>query len=142
MITTEYTSKKQEFLDDKIYDLELQYSAKLISNIELANAILSGVTEDDELLSLVNEANNDINKNFNRDFLLKKYKNKYIRMKEQGILQFHIHLADGESYLRLHKPSKYGDNLLSFRKSVQEVIRLEKPVYGFEVGNTLPKGTK
>ena len=133
-ISLEYTSKKQTFIDEKIYDLELQYKAKLISNKELANAIISGLTEDYELLSLVNEANKNINKDANRNFLLNKYKEKYEKMKEQGVLQFHIHLANGESYLRLHKPDKYGDQLLGFRESVKNVIQTEKPSFGFEVG--------
>ena len=133
-ISFEFTSKKQAFIDEKTYDLQLQYNAKLISNKELVNAILSGMTEDYELLSLVNEANKNINKDANRNFLLNKYKEKYEKMKEQGVLQFHIHLANGESYLRLHKPNKYGDQLLGFRENVKNVIQTKKPSFGFEVG--------
>lgn len=133
-ISFEYSSKKEAYLDEKIYDLQLQYNAKLISNKELVNAILSGITEDTQLIKLVDEANKNINKDANRNFLLNKYKERYEKMKEQGVLQFHIHLANGESYLRLHKPKKYGDQLLGFRESVKNVIQTQKPSFGLEIG--------
>lgn len=55
-------------------------------------------------------------------------------MKSKGILQLHFHLPNGNSFLRMHKPSKFGDYLLGFRYTVKEVIKTKKPVVGFEVG--------
>lgn len=48
-------------------------------------------------------------------------------------MQLHFHLANGESFLRFHKPSKFGDSLL-FRKSIKKIIETKKKVTGFEVG--------
>ncbi len=67
-----------------------------------------------------------------KELLLYQYQNK---IREQyGIEQFQFHLPDGTSFLRLHKPDKFGDNLLSFRKTVAEVIETKSPVTGLEVG--------
>jgi methyl-accepting chemotaxis protein len=67
-----------------------------------------------------------------KELLLYQYQNK---IREQyGIQQFQFHLPDGRSFLRLHKPEKYGDDLTSFRKTVVEVIRTKSPVMGLEVG--------
>ena len=54
-------------------------------------------------------------------------------MSQKGILQFHFHLSNGESFLRFHNVEKYGDNIL-FREGIKKVIETQKEVYGFEVG--------
>jgi len=67
-----------------------------------------------------------------KDLLLaiyqKNIKNKY------GIKQFQFHLPDATSFLRLHKPGKFGDDLSGFRKTVVKVIEEKRPVEGLEVG--------
>lgn len=55
-----------------------------------------------------------------------------IRYKNYKI--FHFHLPDGTSFLRFHKPWKYGDNLLGFRYSVQLANSQKRYVEGFEEG--------
>ncbi len=49
-------------------------------------------------------------------------------------IKVHIHTKQNRSFLRNWKPEKYGDDLSSFRKSVVEVNRTQKPVNGFEIG--------
>ena len=51
-----------------------------------------------------------------------------------GIKQFQFHLAPATSFLRLHKVSKYGDDLSKFRKTVVEANSTKKVVSGLEVG--------
>ncbi len=67
-----------------------------------------------------------------QDILLYDYQNHY--KSEFGIVQFQFHLPDATSFLRLHKPSKFGDNLSKFRKTVVEVASSKMPVTGLEVG--------
>jgi PAS domain S-box-containing protein len=57
----------------------------------------------------------------------------YERQMSLGILQVHFHLKDGTSFLRMHAPEKYGDNLFR-RTAVYEVNKLQRPVKGYEVG--------
>ncbi len=67
-----------------------------------------------------------------KNLLLYDYQN---NIKEKyGIAQFQFHLPDATSFLRLHKPNKFGDNLSKFRKTVVEVARTKMPVSGLEVG--------
>jgi diguanylate cyclase (GGDEF)-like protein/PAS domain S-box-containing protein len=56
-----------------------------------------------------------------------KKENKYLRV-------MHFHLANGESFLRMHKPDKYGDNIGSLRPMVAKMHKDKKPLYGFEAG--------
>lgn len=51
-----------------------------------------------------------------------------------GVKQFQYHTPQGISFLRLHKPEKFGDDLSSFRKTVVECNKSKKPVVGIEVG--------
>ncbi len=59
---------------------------------------------------------------------------RYERIKKFGVEQFHFHLKNNESFLRLHKPEKFGDNLSDIRYSVRYTNANQKPVEGFETG--------
>lgn len=48
--------------------------------------------------------------------------------------QVHFHFADGTSFLRMHLPQKFGDQLAKFRPSIMLVNSTHKPVNGYEVG--------
>lgn len=50
------------------------------------------------------------------------------------IAQVHFHTKDNHSFLRLHKPSKFGDDLSSFRATVVKSNREKTIVQGIEVG--------
>lgn len=55
----------------------------------------------------------------------------------QGIRHMHFHLYHGGqvySFLRLHKPDRYGDELDTFRFMLDEVEKTHKPVCGIELG--------
>lgn len=50
------------------------------------------------------------------------------------IAQFQYHTPQDISFLRVHAPAKYGDDLSSFRKTVDMVNKTLKPVKGVELG--------
>ncbi len=66
------------------------------------------------------------------DFYKKVLKPKY------GIAQFQFHKPPAISFLRVHKPQKFGDDLSAFRKTVVAANRDLKPVVGLEVGRAGP----
>ncbi|MEN8141669.1 MAG: EAL domain-containing protein [Thermodesulfobacteriota bacterium] len=51
-----------------------------------------------------------------------------------GVRQLHFHLPSNESFLRLHRPSLYGDDLSNYRATVAKVNTLRQPIDGFEEG--------
>ena len=69
-----------------------------------------------------------------RNNLYSMTKKRYKRLKNMGVLQIHFHLKDNTSFLRLHKPNQYGDNLTLIRPSVVATNKTKKMVEGFEVG--------
>lgn len=53
---------------------------------------------------------------------------------DYGVEQFQFHKQPAFSFLRVHKPEKFGDDLSSFRHSVVEANTTRKPVRGLEGG--------
>jgi PAS domain S-box-containing protein len=61
----------------------------------------------------------------------------YMRLKvEYDISQFHFHIPPGISFLRLHSPKMYGDDLHSYRRTIVEALKRFRPVWGLEFGET------
>jgi len=54
--------------------------------------------------------------------------------KEYGVRQFQFHTPPAISFLRLHKPEKFGDDLSSFRHTVIRTNEIKKPTRGLESG--------
>ncbi len=56
-------------------------------------------------------------------------------LKEQfGIAQFQFHLPPATSFLRVHAPEKFGDDLSAIRQTVIETNRDRQPISGLERG--------
>ncbi len=51
-----------------------------------------------------------------------------------NLSQFQFHLPPATSFLRLHKPSKFGDDLTSLRPTIVQVNSTQKPVMGLDKG--------
>ncbi len=61
---------------------------------------------------------------------------KYQLLKEQGVLQYHFVFPDNKVFLRMHKPSKFGDNLSSIRSDFAYTNLTKKIIRGFAQGRT------
>ncbi|HEB54721.1 MAG TPA: methyl-accepting chemotaxis protein [Gammaproteobacteria bacterium] len=51
-----------------------------------------------------------------------------------AVRQFQFHTPPAISFLRAHKPQKFGDDLSSFRKTVVKTNETKQPVFGLEKG--------
>lgn len=54
--------------------------------------------------------------------------------KDYGIDQFQFHTPSSTSWLRVHKPEKFGDDLSGFRHTVVATNKTQKPTRGLEGG--------
>ena len=54
--------------------------------------------------------------------------------KEFAARQFQFHIPPATSFLRVHKPEKFGDDLSSFRKTVIATNESKKNIVGLEKG--------
>ncbi len=59
----------------------------------------------------------------------------FSRLKSRfGVRQFQFHTAPATSFLRLHRPEKFGDDLSSFRETVVQANRTGESITGLEKG--------
>ncbi len=69
-----------------------------------------------------------------REELYKALIEQYKFFQTYDVRQLHFHLRNNESFLRFHRPQKYGDNLSGIRSTVEWVNRYHIPISGFEEG--------
>jgi methyl-accepting chemotaxis protein len=70
-----------------------------------------------------------------RDGLAERWLPVFTELKrDRGVVQFQFHRPPATSFLRLHKPEKFGDDLSSFRRTVVEANRRRVIVSGPEFG--------
>ncbi len=69
-----------------------------------------------------------------RRTLYSRLASKYDLLKKERVRQLHFHLPDNRSFLRFHRPEKFGDDLSGVRPTVAFVNREHKPIQGFEEG--------
>lgn len=129
-------SKISQFLDSRttqeIYNYDVLYDKyKKISKIIFDTKI--NINQVKEIFSPAKDANKK-EKAFIREKLYKHLKDTYNLLHDVNIKQLHFHLPNNDSFLRFHKPSKFGDNLSNIRETVKYVNENKKPVDGFEEG--------
>ncbi|MCD4758816.1 MAG: hypothetical protein K8R39_11130 [Arcobacteraceae bacterium] len=66
------------------------------------------------------------------DFLAPLYK----RLQLKGINQIHIVFSNNISFLRMHKPNKFGDDLTEIRYTFKYANEMKKSIFGFEQGRS------
>jgi signal transduction histidine kinase len=91
------------------------------------------------ILKKANSAKNNNNKQLINKYRKEAYnllEEKYQLLKEQGILQYHFVFPDNKVFLRMHKPSKFGDNLTHIRTDFNYTNSTLKSTHGFAQGRT------
>ncbi len=112
---------------NKAYETAYQEKKDLSDIFFISMARLGKVTE---RLSKLNIDNKDRL----REEVYSDLKKRYNYLKTLGVKQIHIHLSNNESFLRMHKPDKYGDDLTFVRPSVAYVNKHQLMIDGVEEG--------
>lgn len=109
-----------------IYD-EYQFRPDFIEPISRAAHARqrSGVQPGDPPTEIENQA---------RTQLMRSLEPIYRRLTSLGFRQLHIHMPDNSSFLRMHSPSNFGDDLTGIRGTVEQANRDLQFVRGFEEG--------
>jgi len=100
-------------------------------------AILNSIKHSEK--DIINKITKDLNEkqlNQLRNKLYDSLKKQYKSMKLLGVYQTHFILPNNKSFLRLHKPNKYGDDLSEIRYSYQYINKNKIAIEGFEGGKT------
>lgn len=137
----EMSDKKiKTFLSSEyILKSDLSYQAVVRHHKEVSAFIFKEIINRDEILSVISRANegDEETKVVERKKLFTLLNPIYKRLKDDKEikqLKFHFYLPDNRSFLRFHRPEKYGDSLSKTRFSVVKVNETKKYVEGFEEG--------
>lgn len=125
-----YKKERNKVLEQNLQNVESQFNAVNKTLNDLANSSFKG---------FINR--NDIKKAFanrDREKLYELLNDNYTYLTSLGFKQVHFHLPNNVSFLRMHKPNKFGDDLSSFRYTVNYTNKYKKSINGFEVGRVLP----
>lgn len=126
---------KNNYLDEKNRDLTERYNSFISTRETLSNLIIEDIIQNQKTTKLLYDSIIDErNKNLYREELYSSLEEKYEYLKSKGFNIFHFHDIEGNSYLRFHKPEKFGDSLLDIRASIKRIIQEQKPIFGIETG--------
>ena len=129
----------QTSLDKHIDKLQTHYNIVLEHQKNIADSIYKRTIIQQEVIDLVSKAwetkNVDTRKNI-RDKLHDLLQQKYKIMHNYGVLQYHFVFPDNIVFLRMHKPSKYDDDLSNIRLDFKRVNETKQIVRGLSPGRT------
>lgn len=127
-----YLNQKKEILNR----FKTNYESVINGYEKASNLFYTQVIESEKIMSILRQIPTSYGekKDELRDELYQELLSNYTKLKEENFRQLHFHLSTGESFLRFHRPNKYGDNLFPVRYSVEKTNKTLKTSSGFEEG--------
>jgi len=133
----EKNTKISELSSETIKNHQYQVSSAILQYEHSTELIFNSIINKDKILSIQKnalESKTDEQRDKYRANLHNELKPLYRNLKEFGLKQLHFHFPDTTSFLRFHKPAKYGDNLQDIRYSLVLANSQLKKISGFEEG--------
>ena len=126
----------KSYLDKKTQQYKSGYSVLYQEHKTLAEMIFTTRIDRVEVIDIFKDATlgTENQKNIARKNLYSYLQNTYNLLKKFNIKQLHFHLPNNDSFLRFHRPKKFGDNLTGIRSTVEYVNKNHKMIDGFEEG--------
>ncbi|UCM99960.1 PAS domain-containing protein [Sulfurimonas sp. SWIR-19] len=126
----------QRELSSVLRHLKINY--EIVNETDKADAasLNAFVSNDETVLRILREALHvtKAKREFLRKELYQHLKKQYREIRKRGVLQMQFVLPDNVSFLRMHKPDRYGDDLTGIRYTFEYVNKTHKPIAGFEQG--------
>ena len=137
-LSTLYLFKGQEFdlfITERQTEIKGQYSLVTQTYQQRMKMVYERLSTP-EVLTLIEKASvaNAEERNRLREDLYSKILPLYKHLQQNSFRQIHFHFTDGTSFLRMHQPAIFGDQLAGYRPSVMLVNSTKQPVAGYEMG--------
>jgi len=129
-------------LDTHTQTLQTYYEILKYNQTITADVAFEETVQNKKLMDVLSKANLAKQKNDKkqvdklRDEAITLLEEKYELLKKKGILQYHFVFPDNKVFLRMHKISKYGDDLSSVRSDFNYTNSTQKIIRGFAQGRT------
>jgi len=135
-----FNNKKNTNIKSYLYhqtkDFVSKYNTLYRYHKEISEIIYLSLIKNKNVLKLYKDANTkDVKLQTKiRKELYTYLKDEYKQLKRFNLKQLHFHLKNNDSFLRMHKPKKFGDNLSKIRPTVAYVNKNIKEIDTFEEG--------
>lgn len=138
LLIKQYQEQKQQLFNNYSLGVKSKVEASLGVYKKFSNFIYQQIINNDEVMKLFQQAANSDGaiREENRQKVLDILNPTYRLLVKQNFRQLHFHFANGDTFLRVHKPAVYGDNLFSVRESVRLANLEQRIIKGFEEGRT------
>ena len=125
-----------DYLESKTEQYKENYNVLYKGHKELSKVIFVTIIDTIDIKKILKKTitTDEDEKNKARRELYVHLEETYSYLKQFDIKQLHFHLPNNESFLRFHKPKKFGDDLTDIRATVKYVNENKKPIDGFEEG--------
>jgi diguanylate cyclase (GGDEF)-like protein len=135
-ILNNYNRNAENFKQTRSQLLERSIESVTSSYEQFSNFIFETIVNNNETTAVLKQANiaTTEEKDQLRQDLYQAFEQIYTVSNRYQFRQFHFHLKNGESFLRMHAPDKYGDPLFDIRESVRLANEEQRYVTGFEEG--------
>lgn len=137
VIAVYYSRSKDVIFARYAEKLEEEYNIIVGIYSEMASLVFKNDIDVEPILSVLYDAYNSTSaeeKDRLRSRLFQYINPLYENMIKYNFRQLHFHERDNLSFLRFHKPHRYGDDLTGIRSSVEYVNDKRVPLSGFEEG--------
>lgn len=128
---------KQELRDGYITELNNEFILTISVYSEMSDSIYHLYIDNDRIKKLFTLGVKSVDpskKMYYRNQLFLRLQNLYKKLIQYNFRQFHFHENNNKSFLRFHRPEKFGDDLTGVRASVEYANREKKYVSAFEEG--------
>lgn len=136
MLITAMTKAQDHHYETKLSELRREVDSTLHIQKDRSKIFYTFLVSDPVLMRLLSESVDAdfTQQRLNRELIHKQVTDLYKQMRVYTVRQFHFHTIHAESFLRIHKPKKYGDSLIGVRHSIEQVNKTKKAIHGFEEG--------
>ncbi len=136
LITKDYQQRKSEFLERRLTVFQTRIDATGRTLSAFSRYVFEQIINRRDILSLMQQALHADEKQRHeiRKLLYSTIKADYERLKDYNFRQLHFQLPDNTSFLRMHSPGKYGDDLSDVRETIRRTNETKEPVFAYEEG--------
>lgn len=138
VITINKDNRINTVFEEHIESLDITYKQALDRFKMISDNVYLSIQNDEYILDNFEKASFSSNdkKKILRNKVYEYLETEFRKLQMLDVLQIHFVLPNNESFLRMHKPNKYGDDLSSIRYSIAAVNDININVSGFEGGKT------
>ncbi|MBN2869997.1 MAG: diguanylate cyclase [Campylobacterales bacterium] len=131
-----YEREKMLYLQSRVKTADVQVESLKLAYDTIAKTMFDSVINTPHVVELIGRAarGSEKEQDLARCELYAYLARLYGSMESHDVRQLHFHLPGSVSFLRFHRPEKFGDSLQGVRPSIDSVNRLRRPVNGFEEG--------